>query len=688
MKRLTAWSALFFCLICWQLSAQAIEQIDIRIGKWSTDQLAAKGFELGLSLSETGVSLTAQAEQLHLAEPFNVVNNVHLSCEQTQWLSGQIHCQTGRLSFSHARLGQQNLTFNLNAEPEKSEYLVAVKGLSLAGAGMTVSAKIKQTSWQVDVDAESLKLEEINSWLALWLDETQLSTLSSWDYQGRIDIQATIQGTESRLHKLKLNWLLPVLNFSNESGTQVAELLQGEGSLSAVIDNNGWQWQSNINLKAGQSYIDPVFIDFKNHPLQLTASGYVSSDFSLIDVPEMRLEQSTLLKADLQFSWREGQLSKLNVQTKPLDLETLYPVLLQPFMLGTAADKLVSSGKLAAHLDWHNNAYQLTLNMDKVSIDDENQRFQINELSGELGWSTTAKTVTSELHWQQAQIYAISLGQTQIKAQSMNNGLSLTQQVNLPILDGSLLINDFSLQQQPDAQLNWTFDGLLTPISMETLSEALQWPTLHGKLSGVIPKVSYRQQQLKIDGALQMKIFDGTTVIRDLRMTSPLGTLPQLYANIDIAELDLELLTRTFDVGRISGKLEGYVHELRLSNWQPVQFEARLATPAIDPGKRRISQKAVDNLTQIGGGAGMLSRSFLRFFDDFSYKKLGLSCTLKNGICEMAGIEEAEQGYYIVKGGGGLPPWINVVGYTRRVDWSELIERLKAVQDSSGPVIQ
>ena len=48
MKRLTLWSAFFFCLICWQLSAQAIEQIDLRIGKWSTEQLAAEGFELDI----------------------------------------------------------------------------------------------------------------------------------------------------------------------------------------------------------------------------------------------------------------------------------------------------------------------------------------------------------------------------------------------------------------------------------------------------------------------------------------------------------------------------------------------------------------------------------------------------------------------------------------------------------------
>lgn len=688
MKRLTAWSALLFCLVIWQLPAQAIDQIDIQIGQWSTEQLAAEDFEIGLGLSTAGIQLTAKADTLHLPPPFDVIHNVRLGCDKTQWLSGQIHCQAGRLSFNHVQLGQQNLSFSLSAEPETEHYQIAIKELSVAGAMVSASAKLQTSGWQLFVDAAGLKLEEVTAWLPLWLDDAQLAAIASWDYQGLVDIKADFHGVESRLDSVDLSWSIVEFNFSNEAGTKVAESLNGQGSLSAGLMENGWQWQTSINVDGGQSYIDPVFIDFKTYPSQMNASGRVTSDLSLFEVADMSIKQPALLTADVQLSLRDKVLSKLTINTQANDLNTLYPVLIQPFTLGTAVDKLEANGKLSAKLEWQEDGYQFELDMDKVSIDDQNQRFNIDALDGQLGWSTTAQSVASDFQWQRAQVYAIELGQAAITAQSMNNGLKLTEQVSLPILDGSLLINAFSLQQQLDHQVNWTFDGLLTPISMEVLSDALQWPQLHGKLSGVIPNVSYKDQQLKIDGALQMKVFDGTTVIRDLRLTSPLGTLPQLYANIDIADLDLELLTRTFDFGRITGKLEGIVHDLRLSNWQPVQFKARLATPVDNPGKRRISQKAVDNLTQIGGGAGMLSRSFLRFFDDFAYKRLGLSCTLKNEICDMAGIEEAEQGYYIVKGGGGLPPWINVVGYTRRVDWSELVERLKAVQNSSGPVIQ
>ncbi len=83
---------------------------------------------------------------------------------------------------------------------------------------------------------------------------------------------------------------------------------------------------------------------------------------------------------------------------------------------------------------------------------------------------------------------------------------------------------------------------------------------------------------------------------------------------------------------------------------------------------------------------GALSRSFLRVFDDFSYDRLGLSCRLENGVCEMGGVAPAKNGYYIVKGGG--LPRIDVIGYQRRVNWPVLVKRLEAVTTGSGPVIR
>jgi hypothetical protein len=125
-----------------------------------------------------------------------------------------------------------------------------------------------------------------------------------------------------------------------------------------------------------------------------------------------------------------------------------------------------------------------------------------------------------------------------------------------------------------------------------------------------------------------------------------------------------------------------------LEEWAPVSFDAAFATPAGDKSRRRISQKAVDNISNLGGSgvSGALSRSFLRIFEEFGYDRLGISCRLERGVCHMGGIEAAERGYYLVKGGG--IPRIDIMGFNRETDWQVLVSKLKQIASGESPVIQ
>ncbi|NCF80970.1 MAG: C4-dicarboxylate ABC transporter, partial [Proteobacteria bacterium] len=134
-------------------------------------------------------------------------------------------------------------------------------------------------------------------------------------------------------------------------------------------------------------------------------------------------------------------------------------------------------------------------------------------------------------------------------------------------------------------------------------------------------------------------------------------------------------------------RLQGGVHGLILKDWEPTTFDARFFTPDDDDSRHRISQRAVENLASLGGAGAVLSSTFLRIFEEFSYRRLGISCRLNNGVCEMDGVAPAEGGYYIVEG-GGLPPRIDVRGFNRRVDWEMLLSRLQLIVTSDGPVIR
>jgi hypothetical protein len=234
-------------------------------------------------------------------------------------------------------------------------------------------------------------------------------------------------------------------------------------------------------------------------------------------------------------------------------------------------------------------------------------------------------------------------------------------------------------------------DATVQPISVAEVCRAFGWPEFGGSVGGSISKLRLREGVVTLGTTLQAQVFNGQVAIKDLRLEDALGKWPRFYSSISLENLDLELVTRAFSFGRITGRLTGAINGLQLFNWQPVAFDANLYTPSDDRSKHRISQRAVENIGSIGGGgAGItqaLSSGFLRFFDDFRYDRLGLSCRLQNEVCYMDGVAPAPNGgYYLVKGSG--LPRIDVIGGARRVDWPRLVEQLIAISESEGPVVE
>jgi hypothetical protein len=208
-------------------------------------------------------------------------------------------------------------------------------------------------------------------------------------------------------------------------------------------------------------------------------------------------------------------------------------------------------------------------------------------------------------------------------------------------------------------------------------------------LTGASPTLEYREGNLSVGGTLAANVFDGRVEVDRLRLEQPFGNLPRLSADMKIRRIDLEAATRAFSFGRIEGRLDGDVKNLRLLKWRPVAFDGRLYSSPGDDSRRRISQRAIENISDLGGGgaAGVLSRGFLRFFEDFAYDRIALGCRLQDGVCHMSGLEPHRSGgYYIVK--GRLLPRIDVIGFASRVSWDGFVAQLKSATQSEGPVVK
>jgi len=163
-----------------------------------------------------------------------------------------------------------------------------------------------------------------------------------------------------------------------------------------------------------------------------------------------------------------------------------------------------------------------------------------------------------------------------------------------------------------------------------------------------------------------------------VRLERPFGVLPSLAANLDIENLDLQQVTHTFSFGQISGRMSGFVHDLRMLDWEPVAFDAWFGTPEQAKESNQISRRAVSQLTTIGGGSptAALTGPLLKLFSNFSYRRLGLGCRLHNYICEVRGLDDDEASVLIMEGSG--VPKIMIRVFNRSMDWPTLVAGLSA----------
>jgi len=470
--------------------------------------------------------------------------------------------------------------------------------------------------------------------------------------------------------------------FSDAAGLHAAEKLNGQIEFAVQRDGAAWAWQTSLDWQTGELFWQPFYVESAGH--QLNASGALKEGVLDVHHAHFAMRQVGELDVSGQLRLSDFHPIALSANLPNVNLSAAYHLLFKPLLDKTALNNTAMTGNASLLLKMQNGELKsFDLSLKGVDITDIDQKFALYQLHAEIPWSYDNPESIS-VSYESGSLLNLPLGKTNIRAEV--NRFSLTSpSVTLPILDGALNLSDISAARI-GGEWYWHLRAKLQPISMADFSRRLNLPTMSGKASADIPLVTYSNGLLSTDGSVMLNIFEGTATVTQLTMRTPMGVAPKLNADIALRNLDLGDLTRTFSFGAIEGKLDGDIEDLELQNWKPVRFDASLHS---SPGryKKKISQRAVENISALGGGgaAAAVQRSFLRFFEQFNYGKMGLSCKLRHDICEMDGVESTSQGYVIVKGSG--IPSITVMGYNRTVGWGELLARIKRVTDGNSKAV-
>ena len=447
---------------------------------------------------------------------------------------------------------------------------------------------------------------------------------------------------------------------------------------------------ARITTRGGELLFDSLYAKFPSTPVLIHVLAQQAPK-GLWQVPEIQWQDAGVLAAKGSATLdAQSSVSDLSLALELGNLGIARDRYLSGFLAPAGFSDLVLTGGMKAGLRMR--AGQLTgfeATMRQVNAADTKARFTLAGIDGDLRWTRGGTLVASRVGWRDGAIFGIGLGAADFRFSSANGELVLGPAVAIESLDGRLVL-DRLRWQAPEGEVGARFQfGLaMQELDLASLSQRLGWPAFTGTISGKIPSARFQDDLLTLDGGLQMNLFSGSINLAKLSMERPFGVAPTLSADVNIQDIDLEPMTRVFGFGSITGRLDGRINDLRLVDWSPVAFDARLETDREWKGKRRISQRAVNDISSVGGSglAGSLQTRVLQVFDDFGYARIGLGCKLKDNVCTMEGIGSAGDGYIIVEGAG--LPRIQVVGFRRRVDWPTLVARLQAATSGQGPVIQ
>ncbi len=619
-----------------------------------------------------------------------------LACEEALWTEAELSCTGGRLGLA----GEPPLTvidgIDIRYRTADGEMRIESRAARVGGGTADIAISGIAGHWRGRVQTRAMDLAALEP----LLDRLQMAPEGYADLAGKLDVRCDFEAAAGRLVSAGILVDGNALSFAGRHIADKADLhlesrLAQRGETAIVT--------GSAELRSGAVYIEPgwstgeytpgITLEAAAEPVTARWALRHDDESGTLQIDEFELAQPGVATLALDGGVAlapDTQSPELHLRVNGADMRQLYEQHVKshcahiPALCGMEFE-----GRVDLAATWGGEGItDMDLRFHGVYADDDRQRFRIAALNGDLVLTSGGSAIASTLKWASAGWRRLDFGPGSVGMSSSHRAIKVTHWSDVEILGGTFKVDMLEIANVGTGNFGVDIEGVLTPIPMQEFSQAMGWPIMNGTLSGVIPGLKYRRGLLALDGDLLVRVFDGSVVVRGLRIENPFGQSPVLMTDMDVKNIDLEQLTGAFAFGRIEGTLEGEVRGLRLENWQPAAFDGYLQNPADDDRRHRISQKAVDNLSAIGGGGigGALSRGFLSIFKEYSYDRLGLHCRLSNGVCAMKGVAPAENGFYIVTRGGLLPPWIdvkgsgNVLGDGRYgVAWSDILLGFKRI---------
>jgi hypothetical protein len=439
---------------------------------------------------------------------------------------------------------------------------------------------------------------------------------------------------------------------------------------------------------AGEALSGSWYADLGGLPLGLELTGAWEPATGHLRLRGGRLDLAGLVTARLQGSLKGDRLDLSGDLAAPR-LDGPFQQRLRQLTASAlpGVERLELAGGLTAEVSggWRPEGWNLAATVRPAGVSLVwGEAVRLTGLTGELplplqrGAAAPGGERFATLRWDELRAEPIVAAGGRLRLAAGPNRWRLTEPLRLAAANGWLELTSFTMALPaagPVAQASLRASG----IELAEISRALDWPAMGGQLGAELPDIRFADEEISTGGEARLRVFDGEVQLRNMRVHKPFSAYPTYHADIDFSGIDLQLLTSAFAFGEINGVADGFVHDLRLFGAVPSAFRAAFETR--QKGKRNISVKAIRNLNTLsqGGLSAALSQGVYRFIDFYRYRKIGIRCSLRNDVFQLAGTAKPGTDTYLIYG-GWLPPRIDVIVSTPTISFQEMVRRLKRIE--------
>lgn len=679
----------FVFLLTFVSSAHAVELFEFALESFEHPQFTAHDLRFSILLEKRGLALSGHIKKIEEVSSKLVAHQVRIKCDSLAWSPTQLKCASALLEFEFPPVGSASIPLSFVYTPSTAQLELKGKAsVEKQKLDFDVRLGLKELDYAVALQGRhdvAYVIKLIAHWYPLPRDFEATGAL-------HYDLKMTRLGKTN--HLIRGTLALENVEVSEPSGEVGCEKLSVKVAPDIEIEGRELQVSGTASMDKGAVIYafteDAAYmLDSQAGEVTLRVDARYHLESKFLDIRQLLARHRSIYGVSL--SGRLENLTDLSFDSVAnanveLEMFDIHPFLSAYALPGLDLGNWQLSGQLQGNLAHdRRDGTAVALQVRDIDLSEKIfDRLHLQELNGILNWHSHLSGQSS-LGWSGLRLNRIQTEATRFRMDTKGTRIDIPK-LDLPLEKGALslhsirCINCLSDERVVTASAKMS----ATPLSVFQSMLGIDSVMIPGELSLVMPAVTYQSGRVDLDGQLNVDVFGGQVVVDKLILDDVIGRAPRLNGEITVDRIDLEQLTKSFNIGRITGRINGYIRDMRLVNWTPAAFDANFFSTPDEKTKKRISQKAVDLLTEIGGAGGALAQSYMRFFEEFSYSKLGLSCHLSGDTCLLGGIDQADaaDGFYILKGSG--LPYLSVMGDRSKTSWSELIAKIKVILSSQS----